>query len=127
MERCVPAGGATICGYDLPEGTIVGMNPWVTHSDPEVFEDPSSFKPERWLETDGDRLAKMEKSFLTFGAGSRICMGRHISMIEMRKLIPEILRCFEVSIEDDKVWSVWNMWFVVQNMPACVLKRRVVT
>lgn len=125
LERCVPAGGAQICGVDLPEGTIVGMNPWVTHFSPEVFEEPTTFKPERWLTDDKESLARMAKSFIVFGAGSRICMGRHLSLIEMRKLIPELLRRYEISIDNGKEWTVWNMWFVIQKMPLCTLKQRV--
>jgi hypothetical protein len=30
IERCVPKGGIVLGGHYLPEGTIVGMNPWVT-------------------------------------------------------------------------------------------------
>jgi cytochrome P450 len=29
LERYVPEGGATFDGHFLPEGTIIGMNPWV--------------------------------------------------------------------------------------------------
>lgn len=29
LERHVPKGGATFDGHYLPEGTIVGMNPWI--------------------------------------------------------------------------------------------------
>lgn len=139
LERHVPKGGATICDTHIPGGTIVGINAWVLHHDETIFPQPEEFIPERWLEgwspygqktkgekvaDDKDRLAEMEKSFFPFGAGSRTCIGRNISMIEMRKIIPQLLREFEVSIPGDKEWVCRNVWFVQQQMPPCVLKRR---
>ncbi len=84
FERHVPQGGANICGHFIPGGTIVGINPWVLQHDPEVFPDPEAFEPERWMldsEKDKEKLANMEKHFFSFGAGSRVCIGRNISMI----------------------------------------------
>ena len=126
LERNVPTGGATICGKEIPGGTIVGINAWVLQHDPEVFSNPEAFEPERWLETEKnkDQLAQMEKSFFTFGAGSRVCIGKNISLIEMRKIIPQLLREFEVSIEGDRERTVKNVWFTQQKMPPCILRRR---
>ena len=124
LERHVPAGGVTICGQRIPGGTIVGINPWVLQYDPEVFPDPTSFKPERWMEASPDHLAAMERSFFTFGSGSRACIGRNISMIEMRKVIPQLLREFDISLEGNGEWKVKNVWFTQQDMPRCILKKR---
>ena len=70
-ERIVPAGGATICGRFLPEGTVVGMSAYVVHHDPEVFgADCDHFSPERWLDANEENRKKMEGSLLTAGTGS---------------------------------------------------------
>jgi cytochrome P450 len=127
MERHVPAGGRIICGEHIPAGTIVGINPWVLHNDAQVFPNPEAFEPERWLESSADYLAAMEKSYLNFGAGSRSCIGRNISLIEMRKIIPQLLREFELEMVGGKEqeWKVHNMWFTQQELPHCVLRRRI--
>jgi cytochrome P450 len=124
LERHVPAGGATICGKFIPGGTIVGINPWVLQHDPTVYPAPHDFNPERWLEATPEHLAAMEKSFFAFGAGNRVCIGKNISYIEMRKIIPELVRGFDVSLPEGVEWEVKNMWFTQQSMPKCVLKRR---
>ena len=124
LERHVPAGGAVFCGKHVPEGTIVGINPWVLQHDPEVFPDPESFQPERWLIESKEELANMEKHFFSFGAGSRVCIGRNISMIEMRKIIPLLVREFDMSMEGDKEWQVHNVWFTQQRMPPVTLRKR---
>lgn len=112
MERHVPAGGITIDGHYLKEGTIVGINPWVTNHNVEVFPKPDEFRPERWLEATEAQLKEMDNLWeLNFGGGARKCIGRNISWIEMLKVIPEILRRFKVQLTyPDKEWHVVNHW-----------------
>ncbi|EMC93694.1 hypothetical protein BAUCODRAFT_76509 [Baudoinia panamericana UAMH 10762] len=123
LERHVPKGGTSICDHFIPEGTIVGINPWVLHYNADVFPDPDAFHPERWLDAEPSKLAVMEKHFFNFGSGSRQCIGRNISLVEMRKLIPQLLREFDVSLQNGE-WKVSNVWFTQQKMPLCVLRRR---
>ncbi|KAL4731225.1 hypothetical protein ACLX1H_000187 [Fusarium chlamydosporum] len=109
MERHVPPQGAEICGHFIPGGTIVGINPWVLQHDPKVYQDPESFTPERWLTTDTELLSKMETSFFTFGAGSRTCVGKHISLMELHKVVPQLLRRYRIELADPEVdWEVTN-------------------
>ncbi|CEI60118.1 hypothetical protein FVEN_g8093 [Fusarium venenatum] len=125
MERHVPPQGVEICGHFFPGGTIVGINPWVLQHDPKVYEDPKAFKPERWLTADAELLSKMEASFFTFGAGSRTCVGKHISMMELYKVIPQLLRRYFIEMADPEAdWKVKNRWFVQQHGLNCSLKRR---
>ncbi|EEA27467.1 conserved hypothetical protein [Talaromyces marneffei ATCC 18224] len=52
---------------------------------------------------------------LTFGHGSRTCMGKRISMMEMSKLIPELIRRFDFTLAYPKHKVITeNMWFVKQ-------------
>lgn len=116
LERVVPAGGATICNRFFPEGTIVGINSWVAHRDVSVFgSDADDFRPERWLIDDKEKLGFMERSWMPFGLGSRTCIGRHISFLEMSKLIPMLIRDFDLEL-DGKLkaaeWQTTNYWFV---------------
>ena len=97
LERVVPAGGATITGARIPEGAIVGCLPKVIHQNRELYGDDSDvFRPERWLTAPEKRLA-MERALLSFGSGKRICIGRHIVELEIKKLIPALVVRFKVS------------------------------
>ncbi|KAM0216495.1 hypothetical protein ACHAQD_007726 [Fusarium lateritium] len=116
LERVVPEGGATIAGRFFPEGTIVGINCWVAHRDTRVFGDNAdSFNPDRWLVEDSDRISLMNRYYMPFGLGSRTCIGRHVSILEMTKLIPRIIRDFDFelvpSLKQDN-WHTHNYWFV---------------
>jgi cytochrome P450 len=105
------------------------MNAWVVHRDPEVFgADADAWRPERWLGGAGDevRIKKMEASLLTFGAGHRTCLGKHISYLEIFKLVPTLLRRYELELVDGgRDWKVENRWFVQQNGFNVRLRKRV--
>ncbi|TDZ30928.1 Pisatin demethylase [Colletotrichum spinosum] len=118
LERVVPKGGATISGRFFPEGTIVGVNAWVQHKNKVIFgEDAEEFRPERWLTEDEGRLSAMNRNWMPFGLGSRTCIGKNVSILEMTKLIPRIVRDFDFQLEGNaalpqKSWKTYNMWFV---------------
>lgn len=40
----------------------------------------------------------MEQSFFAFGAGSRTCIGKNISLMKITKIVPQLLREFEVAL-----------------------------
>ncbi|MCJ1258546.1 hypothetical protein MMC24_006379 [Lignoscripta atroalba] len=97
-ERVVPSEGAIISGQRLRGGTVVGISAWVVHRDYSVFgNDSDIWRPERWTECDGDRRRKMENTLMTFGAGHRSCIGKNISLLEVYKLVPTLVRLFDVS------------------------------
>ncbi|KAL2826445.1 cytochrome P450 [Aspergillus cavernicola] len=123
--RVVPSGGAELSGHYFPEGTVVGVNAWVSHNDETVFPDAKTFRPERWIEaeTDPARLKIMNELYMPFGLGSRTCLGKHISILEMSKLIPRILREFDFSTGMQK-WDTSNYWFVKPTNFEAKVRRR---
>ncbi|KIW82186.1 hypothetical protein Z517_05213 [Fonsecaea pedrosoi CBS 271.37] len=119
LERIVPKGGATLCGHFFPEGTIVGCNPAVIHRDKRVYGrrySVDSYRPERWLEADDEERGEMERCFMAFGSGKRTCIGKNISLLEMYKLVPLLLKRFKFRLTDpDKKLTIWNTFFVHQK------------
>lgn len=105
MERVVPPQGAEVAGRFVPGGTVVGCSAWVMHRNRQVFgEDADAFRPERWLVDEAKDAAKEEARvkemtgmMLQFGMGSRTCIGKNISLLEIYKLVPSLLRRFDVS------------------------------
>lgn len=105
LERVTPPEGIDICGEFVPGGTIVSCNPWVVQRRPEIFgDDVEVYRPERWLldpalgiAAEKQRLKTMNAVMLHFGAGSRTCLGKHIALLEIYKLVPSFLRRFDVS------------------------------
>lgn len=137
LERVTPPQGSEIDGHFVPGGTIVGCSAWVIHRREDVFgKDVYTYRPERWLEADKDRLKEMNADMFQFGAGSRTCIGKNISLLEIYKLVPAFLRRFEVCpfippffwevtilltfqqiefADPSKDWKLHNAWFVKQH------------
>ncbi|KAE8445039.1 hypothetical protein EG329_013753 [Mollisiaceae sp. DMI_Dod_QoI] len=123
MERVVPPQGAEIAGHFIKGGTIVGCSAWVLHRNKDIFgEDVDVYRPERWLIDESKdrgeeekRIKEMTGTMLQFGMGARTCIGKNISLLEIYKLVPTVLRRFEVRLQDPtKDWTVHNAWFVRQ-------------
>lgn len=101
LPRTVPVGGVEICGYHFPEGSVVSLNAWAMHYDPDNFEDPEQFKPERWLVEDQETKERMNQCYFPFGLGSRTCIGKNIAMLVMLKALPRLVQEFEYQLAGD--------------------------
>ncbi|PKS11344.1 hypothetical protein jhhlp_003106 [Lomentospora prolificans] len=135
MERIVPPEGVEIAGNFIKGGTIVGCSAWVIHRRPEIFgDDVDAYRPERWLPREGfdraeeeKRIKAMDGTMVQFGMGSRTCIGKNISLLEIYKLVPSFLRRFEVELQHpEKEWDIINAWFVKQVYRAKFKNREIV-
>ncbi|KAK4190043.1 putative sterigmatocystin biosynthesis P450 monooxygenase [Podospora australis] len=93
LPRHVPQGGRDIDGFHLPGGTIVSCQAYsVQRIDKTVFPDPDTFRPERWLDPNGD--AERKKLFFAFANGGRGCVGKHLALAEMKMLLQAVYSKF---------------------------------
>ncbi|XP_076600470.1 cytochrome P450 1A1 [Chaetodon auriga] len=71
-------------GYFIPKDTCVFINQWQINQDPELWKDPSSFNPDRFLSCNGTELNKQEgEKVMIFGMGKRRCIGEVIARNEV--------------------------------------------
>ncbi|KAH7347958.1 cytochrome P450 [Pyrenochaeta sp. MPI-SDFR-AT-0127] len=126
LGRVVPPEGAVLAGRHFPGGTVVGVNTWVAHRNRAVFgADAEQFRPERWLEASKEQALKMDEYYLPFGHGSRTCIGKNISLLEMNKLIPILVRRFDIRWADPTAkLKCQNVWFVKQTNLVCRVMER---
>lgn len=126
LERIVPSTGLYIGDTMIPPGTIVGINPWVLHRDKRIFgPDADEWNPDRWLDEDAENIKYMERHLLAFGAGSRTCLGRHVAMMELSKMIPALVLRYDMRLSDpEKSWKVTSAFAVKQEGVEVVLARR---
>lgn len=97
-ERNLDSGDALICNVWVPRGTDVSLPPGCTSRDKTVFApNPNDFDPERWISVDEHTRYEMEKTAQVFSYGRRVCIGRHLALIEMKKVISALLMKYKVS------------------------------
>ncbi|KAE8374016.1 cytochrome P450 [Aspergillus bertholletiae] len=135
LERYVPPGGVTLPdGQHIPQGCIVGMNPYVIGRNQSVWgEDADVFRPERWLRDDSHeseeeyqaRLRLMNRSDLAFGGGSRVCIGRNLGLLEVYKVIATLILRYKIELaHPHRDWKTHNSFFVRQEGVDVKLARR---
>ncbi|KAK8087398.1 hypothetical protein PG994_002372 [Apiospora phragmitis] len=104
FSRLVPPGdGKTIDGFHIPAGTEMLSHAVVVQQlDTDAFgPDAAEFRPARWLEGGEARAARMEACMYTFGMGPRGCLGKELALMELHKLVPEVLRRFGVEVLEE--------------------------
>ncbi|KAL0568030.1 cytochrome p450 [Marasmius crinis-equi] len=81
-------------GYYVPKGATVINNIWAISRDEAIYPDPESFNPERFLKEDG--TCNDDDTMFIFGAGRRICPGRHFASATLWLAITSVLVEFDV-------------------------------
>ncbi|KAL7886408.1 hypothetical protein AOLI_G00041290 [Acnodon oligacanthus] len=82
---------SSIAGYFIPKNTVIIPNLFGAHHDPEVWTDPYSFRPERFLEGGGGSL----RALMPFGGGARLCLGETVARVELFLFTAYLLRDFQ--------------------------------
>nr|AZJ25112.1 CYP4L46 [Cydia pomonella] len=93
IQRMVPKD-VEMAGLRFPKDTTVMINIFRMHRNPDVFEDPLEFRPERFETSNSARNAF---SWIAFSAGPRNCIGQKFAMLEMKVTLAAIVRSFELS------------------------------
>jgi cytochrome P450 len=80
-----------IGGWLYPEGCALVANAWLVHHDPDLYPDPFAFRPERFLDEPPGTY-----TWIPFGGGRRRCLGAGFAMLEMKVVLPGVLRAYQV-------------------------------
>jgi cytochrome P450 family 135 len=76
--------------YLLPEGTHAAVSMYLTNRNPNAYEDPDAFRPERFLESSPETF-----SWVPFGGGIRRCVGAAFATLETKMILRTVLRELE--------------------------------
>lgn len=80
----------TVGGYNVPRNTILLVNSWAIHRDPQLWPDAASFQPERFDDGEGD-----SKKLMPFGMGRRACPGNGLAQRMVGLTLGALIQCFE--------------------------------
>ena len=97
-----------VMGYTIPKDSEVIVNVWAVGRDPLLWEDPLSFKPERFLGSGLD-FKGHDYEFLPFGAGRRICPGLPMAARQVHLIIASLLYHFDWSLPNGEDPAMLDM------------------
>ncbi|XP_042444131.1 trimethyltridecatetraene synthase-like [Zingiber officinale] len=80
-------------GYDIPAGTMAIVNVWSIGRDPEVWEEPEEFRPERFLGSTVD-VSGHDFQLIPFGPGRRMCPGYRLGLKVVQMGVANLLHGF---------------------------------
>ncbi|KAH7355744.1 cytochrome P450 [Pyrenochaeta sp. MPI-SDFR-AT-0127] len=130
LPRETPPEGVIIAGHFIPGGSTVSTSPLSQNRCKEVFgDDADEWRPERWLVCEkgstAEQVREMDKYNLTFGHGSRTCIGRNLALVELHKFVGQFARQFDAEFVNKQTpFKPRSQWFFLQEDMMVKLKER---
>ncbi|CAL0309309.1 unnamed protein product [Lupinus luteus] len=95
VQECV------VDNYTIPQGALILFNVWSVGRDPKYWNNPSEFRPERFLENvegeQGIDVKGQHFQLLPFGSGRRMCPGVSLATSGISTLLATLIQCFELN------------------------------
>ncbi|MDL1135861.1 cytochrome P450, partial [Yersinia pestis] len=89
----------TLNGFYIPKDRCVFINQWQVNHDPELWEDPFEFRPERFLTANNRAINKtVSEKMMLFGLGKRRCIGEIPAKWEIFLFLAFLLQRLEFSV-----------------------------
>src|SRR5262249_2121247 len=102
-----------VMGYRIPKGAQVSFAQCVVHRDARWFDDPVTFRPERW---DNDLIRKIPRcAYFPFGEGPRICIGNSFALMEAVLSVATVVQKYRLAAVPD---------FKLDILPSITLRPR---
>ncbi|XP_044512053.1 cytochrome P450 83B1-like [Mangifera indica] len=121
IEKCV------IKGYEIPPKTLVLVNAWAIGRDPEAWEKPEEFYPERFIGSSID-FKGQHFELIPFGAGRRICPGLYMGIATVDLALSNLLYKFDWEMvpgrkKEDLDFDVLPGITMHKKNPLCLMAR----
>lgn len=93
LFRQAPAG-FELDGVSIPAGSMLFLMPITTHHDSRWYDDPETFRPERW--TSDFEKALPKGAYFPFGTGPRVCIGNGFALMEAQLILATIAQQYSL-------------------------------
>jgi len=84
--------------YTVPKNAQVLVNVWAIQRDPEIWKEPNTFEPERFLGSEVDVKGR-DFELIPFGAGRRICPGLPLATRMLHLMLASLIHGFDWKLE----------------------------
>jgi len=99
---------SSFMGYQIPKNTQVFVNVWAIGRDPDSWDDPLSFKPERFL---GKNIEYKGQHFelIPFGSGRRMCVGFALAQRVLHLALATLIQSFDWEVSSSLSPGITDM------------------
>jgi pentalenene oxygenase len=123
MLSRVALADTVVAGFTIPAGADVIIPAYALHRDPQVFDHPEAFDPDRWLP---ERLTPaMRQAFTAFGGGRRKCLGEFYVMTEAVLALAAISSQWQLRTPDRKPARAVPRFLLTPEGSPMTLHRRI--
>jgi cytochrome P450 len=101
-------------GHVFPRDTLLFISPYAIHRRRDLWPEPESFNPERFLpgrDEPDTACARARLAYMPFGAGPRICVGQHFAVLELQLVLATLMQRvrFEATAEARQPLAAMNL------------------
>jgi len=88
-------------GFRVQAGSTIIVSPYVTHHDPEYWENPEAFDPERFTP---EQIARRPRyAYFPFSAGPRFCMGQSLALMAAQLTVTMIAQQYRLELGPEPI------------------------
>ncbi|KNG90313.1 benzoate 4-monooxygenase cytochrome P450 [Aspergillus nomiae NRRL 13137] len=103
--RIAPVESLSYGEYVIPPGTPVSQSAYFVHMNPQVFPEPESFNPERWVKA-AENGQYLNRFLVSFSKGSRQCLGLNLAYAELYLTLARIVRLVDMQLVDTTINNI---------------------
>lgn len=85
-------------GYKVPTGVSISAYMTAGHLNEDAWENPTSFNPDRFIQTREENREIIRPNFYPFAAGTRACLGEQLARLEMRVFLYHVARGYHFEV-----------------------------
>ncbi|KAH6926579.1 hypothetical protein HPB50_019820 [Hyalomma asiaticum] len=86
----------TVLGHFIPRGTTLVAPPWHIHRDPNIWQNPDDFIPDRFA-----NQGSLSSTYFPFGLGSHVCLGQRLAMLMMKTVLYKTICEFDLRLSPE--------------------------
>jgi cytochrome P450 len=93
----------SVMGYHVPKKTTMFVNQYRINYDSKMWNEPEVFKPERFLDADGNFVGwNASTAFIPFGLGRRACPGQDLAKLQVFIILSSLFYRFKFKLADNQ-------------------------
>jgi cytochrome P450 len=77
-------------GHAIRKGTLILWSPYLLGRDPDVWSNPGDFDPDRFLDPTPEQRLDIDRAWLPFGGGARMCIGFALAQMELTLILARL-------------------------------------